>query len=280
MKTKKIKDKFGIALSYIFIFILTLVVLFPLGWIISTSVKPATEIFTTPPRWIPSHPTLMNYKDVFLHSNIPINFFNSLIVGLLSTLISLVLGGAAGYAFARMNFRGSKILSLFMLLSRMLPLIVLMIPIYFMMQNMGLIDTKIGLAIAHLILTLPLVTWMAKGYFKAIPKELEEAAMIDGCNRLQALTKIILPLTLPGIAATGVYAFVCSWNEFVLANVLTNSNISRTLPIGIREFAVLFRVNWGNTMAAAAIIAIPVIIVFFFLQKYFITGLAGGAIKG
>lgn len=242
-------------------------------------VKPEIEIYATPPRWIPSHLIFANYKDVLLNSSIPINFFNSLVVGLSSTFMALVLGGAAGYAFARFNFRGSKISSLFMLLSQLLPLTVLMIPIYFMMLNMGLIDTKIGLAAAHLILTLPLVAWMAKGYFKTIPKELEEAAMIDGCNHLQALTKIILPLTLPGIAATGVYAFICSWNEFVLANILTNSDISRTLPIGITEFSVLFRVNWGDTMAAAAIITIPVIIVFLVLQKYFITGLAQGAIK-
>ncbi len=167
-----------------------------------------------------------------------------------------------------------------MLISQMLPLTVLMIPMYYMENRMGLIDTRFGLAMAHLVICMPLVTWMTRGYFKSIPKEMEEAAMVDGCNTVQTLWHIILPLLKPALAATGIYAFVSSWNEFALANVLTRSMSSRTVPIALNEFSSFFKVDWGQTMAAAALITLPVVIVFMLIQKQFVAGLASGAVKG
>ena len=194
--------------------------------------------------------------------------------------MAMILGGCAGYAFARFKFRGSKFLSLFMLTSQMFPLTVFMIPIFYMQNNIGLVDTKIGLAIAHLIISLPLVTWMSKGYFAGIPKDIEEAAFIDGCNTLQIMIRIILPLVRPAIAAAGIYAFISSWNEFALANVLTRTMNSRTVPIQLNEFSSFFKVDWGDTMAASAIITVPVIVAFMSVQKHFIAGLTAGAVKG
>ena len=156
----------------------------------------------------------------------------------------------------------------------------LMIPMYYMENRMGLIDTRFGLAMAHLVICMPLVTWMTRGYFKSIPKEMEEAAMVDGCNTVQTLWHIILPLLKPALAATGIYAFVSSWNEFALANVLTRSMSSRTVPIALNEFSSFFKVDWGQTMAAAALITLPVVIVFMLIQKQFVAGLASGAVKG
>lgn len=144
----------------------------------------------------------------------------------------------------------------------------------------GLVDTKLGLAIAHLAISMPLVTWMAKGYFKGIPKEIEEAAIMDGCTTMQMLTKILIPLLKPALAATGIYAFISSWNEFAIANVLTRSETSRTVPLALSEFASFYRVDWGQTMAAAMIITLPIIIVFMLVQKQFVEGLASGAVKG
>lgn len=277
------KKKINGMLNILIYFILVSVVVFtllPLGWVISTSLKPGNEIFANPPHWIPHMPTLENYKTVLYNSLIPLAFFNSFLVGIMTAGISLVLGGSAGYAFARFKFRGNRALSLFMLLSQMLPLTVLMIPMYYMENAAGLVDTKLGLAIAHLAISMPLVTWMAKGYFKGIPKEIEEAAVVDGCSATETIFYIIIPLLRPALAATGIYAFISSWNEFALANVLTRSMNSRTVPIALNEFSSFFKVDWGDTMAAATLITIPIIIVFMLVQKQFVEGLASGAVKG
>lgn len=265
---------------YILLLFVVLVTLLPLGWILSTSFKPSIEIFETPPRWIPRNPTIANYAQVFFKSTIPHAFLNSLIVGTVSAFLALLIGGAAGYGFARFRFRGNSFLSIFMLVSQMLPLTVLMIPMYYMESAAGLIDTLFGLAVAHLVITLPLVTWMAKGYFRGIPKEIEEAAAIDGCSTTKSLMMIVLPLARPALVATGIYAFISSWNEFTLANVLTQSDNSKTVPIALSQFSTFFKVDWGSTMAASAIITIPVIIGFMCVQKYFVSGLVSGAVKG
>lgn len=280
MTKKRFARTITIVFSYLILVVLVLFVLFPLAWVISTSLKPSSEILSIPPRWIPEQITFEHYKNVLFESPIPQYFLNSLKVGILTTVLSLLLGGTAGYGFARYSFKGNKPFSLFMLFSQMLPLTVLMIPMYFMLSKFGMLDSIIGLSIAHLLFSMPLVTWMTRGYFMSIPKELEEAAMIDGCSHLQALFKIILPLAAPGIAATGIYAFIMSWNEFVLASILTTSDKARTLPVGLTEFSSMFEVDWGSTMAASALISIPVIIVFLWLQKYFVQGLSQGAVKG
>ena len=267
-------------LIYLLLTALVMITLLPLGWIISTSLKPSTEIFANPPYWIPKQITLTNYTDVFTASSIPAAFLNSLIIALLCSIMALVLGSMAGYAFARFKFRGRKFLSLFMLVSQMLPLTVLMIPLYYMANRAGLVDTKTGMALAHLVIALPLVTWMSKGYFTSIPRDIEEAALIDGCSMLQNLIRIVLPLLRPALAATGIYAFISSWNEYTLANVLTRSENSRTVPLALNDFSTFFKVNWGDTMAAAAVITIPIIIVFLSVQKQFVEGLANGAVKG
>jgi len=254
--------------------------LFPLAWAVSTALKPQGEIFLRPPVWIPITPTLDNVYNVLFNSAIPGAMMNSLVTGLMTTLFALVVGGCAGYAFARFRFRGNRMLSLFMLTSQMLPLTVLMIPLFRLANETNLIDTRFGLSIAHLVICLPLVTWMSKGYFSTIPREIEEAATVDGCNALGILFRIMLPLMRPALAATGIYAFVSSWNEFALANVLTRSARSRTVPMALNDFSTFFRVAWGDTMAAAVIITIPVVLVFILIQRQFVEGLASGAVKG
>lgn len=280
MNQGKTKKTILNGMTYGLLLLAVLLALFPLAWIVSTSFKPIVEIFAKPPHWIPKAPTLANYRDVLMGSNIPRAFLNSFLVGLGAAAFSLLLGGSAGYAFARFHFRGSRFLSLFMLISQMLPLTVLMIPLYNMANEAGLVDTRIGLAIAHLVITMPLVTWMTRGYFRGVPKEIEEAATVDGCGTLRTLFSIVIPLVRPALAATGVYAFVSSWNEFALANVLTRSDVSRTVPIALNEFSTFFKVDWGDTMAAAALITVPVVLVFMAIQKQFVEGLANGAVKG
>ena len=280
MNRKKLNGKILNGIIYLVLFLALLLTLLPIGWVFSTSMKKGSEIFAKPPRWIPLSPTLENYKDVLFGSSIPNAFKNSFLVGIMTTFAALLLGGSAGYAFARFKFRGNRLLSLFMLISQMLPLTVLMIPMYYMENAVGMVDTKIGLAAAHLVISLPLVTWMAKGYFKGIPKEVEEAAIVDGCSTMQVLLRILLPLLKPALAATGIYAFISSWNEFALANVLTRSPQSITVPIALNEFSSFFKVDCGDTMAAAMLITIPIVAAFMLVQKQFVEGLASGAVKG
>lgn len=280
MSRKRFYEKVLNILAYLVLILALLLTILPIGWVLSTSIKPTTEIFANPPRWIPLDPTLSNYHNVLFDSSIPNAFKNSVLVGVMTTFIALLLGGSAGYAFARFSFRGNRVLSLFMLISQMLPLTVLMIPLYYMENEVGLVDTKLGLAIAHLVISLPLVTWMAKGYFKGIPKEIEEAAIMDGCSTMQTIIRVVLPLLKPALVATGIYAFISSWNEFALANVLTRSTASITVPIALNEFSSFFKVDWGSTMAAAMVITVPIIAIFMMVQKQFVEGLAAGAVKG
>ncbi len=277
---KKIRRLSPDIIIYIFLFLTVVLVFIPLGWVISTSLKPEIEIFAKPPRWISANPTLSSYRDVITNSGIPKAFLNSIIIGFITVILSICFGGSAGYAFARFKFRGKKILSLFFLMSQMLPLTVLMIPLFYMIDGWKIIDTKIAVSLAHLVITMPMVTWMTKGYFQGIPKELEESASVDGCNTFQTLYHILLPLLKPALATTGIYAFVSSWNEFALANVLTRTEASRTVPISLSEFSSYFKVDWGDTMAAAAIITLPIIILFMLVQKHFVEGLTAGAVKG
>ena len=269
MNRKKLKERLIKGMIYLILALALVITFLPVGWVFSTSVKTGAEIFARPPKWIPNTPTLANYKDVLFGSSIPNAFKNSFLVGIMTS-----------FAFARFKFRGNKALSLFMLVSQMLPLTVLMIPMYYMENAVGIVDTKTGLAAAHLVISLPLVTWMAKGYFKGIPKEIEEAAIVDGCSTMQVLTRILLPLLRPALAATGIYAFISSWNEFALANVLTRSPQSITVPIALNEFSSFFKVDWGDTMAAAMLITIPIAGAFMLVQKQFVEGLASGAVKG
>jgi len=260
--------------------IMVIFVLFPILWIVSTSIKPETDVMKIPPVWIPNKPTLYNYYRVFTDSTIPKNFLNSMIVSFITATIAIIFGSLTGYGLARHKTKTTTSISIFILGSQMLPEILILIPMYMLISYMKLYDTLLGLALVHLFITLPLVTWLCKGYFQSIPIDLEEAALIDGCNRFQVLTKIILPISAPGIAASGLYAFIQSWNEFTLASVLTESTRSRTLPIGLTSFALQFRVDWGATMAASVIISLPVIILFYYAQRYLVSGLAQGAVKG
>lgn len=276
--TKKFKKALRMTVTYFILAFAVIVTMFPLAWIISTSFKESNEIYANPPVWIPTRPTIQNYIDVLTNSSVPHAFLNSAIIGIGTVLLSLILGGLAGYAFSRLKFRGNSTFSIAFLASQMLPITVLMIPVYFLISNFNMIDSKIGVMLSHMIICLPMVIWMTKGYFNGIAKEFEEAAAIDGCTPIQTLWHVVLPLLKPSIAATGVYAFICSWNEFALATVLTREG-AKTLPLALTEFSTFYKVDWGDTMAAATLTTIPVVIVFLLVQKNFVEGIASGGVK-
>jgi len=270
----------GTVIAYVILIALLFFALAPVALMIGTAFKPNVEIFQVPPRWLPRAPTLSNFHKVMFNSGIPRYALNSIIIAALMTFTALVLGTLAGYGFSRFKFRGNRALSLFMLLGQLIPLIALIVPFFQIFDAVGLLDTKIGIALAHLTTALPLVTWMSASYFSTIPVELDEAAILDGCTRMQALRKVVLPVALPGIISIALFAFLMSWNEFVLASVLTNTDNSKTLPIGLSEFATMFTVDWGSTMAAAFLMTVPVVAVFLLFQKQFVSGLSAGAVKG
>lgn len=267
-------------LAWTGLFIFLVWTLMPIAVMVFTSFKPRNEIFRTPPELFPNAWTLDNYVKVFTDSSMPQALLNSIVVGLLTTLVTLIFCVPAGYALARYKFRGAKQIGIFILLGQMLPLTVVLLPLFQMVRNLGLLNSVVGISVVHLVITVPLVTWMIRNQIAAIPVDLEEAAQIDGCSRLDAVLYVTLPVSATGIAAASMYAFLQSWHEFVLASVISTSRSSRTAPVALTEFSSEFYVDWGASMAASVVLTVPVIAIFLLLQRYFISGMASGAVKG
>ncbi|GAB3274302.1 carbohydrate ABC transporter permease [Kineosporia babensis] len=252
----------------------------PVAVMLFTSFKPGSDIYQVPVRLLPDTWTLENYRTVFTGSNMPTALWNSIVVGLLVSAATLIFCFSAGYALARFRFRAARPLALFILLGQVVPLTVVLLPLYQFVNAMNLLDTTIGVAFAHLAITVPLVTWMVRNQVAAIPIDLEEAAMIDGGSRFDAVTYVTLPICAPGLAAAGMFAFLQSWHEFLFASVMTSSTSARTAPVSLTEFAGEFSVDWGATMAASVVLTLPIVVLFVALQRYFVAGLTGGAVKG
>jgi ABC-type glycerol-3-phosphate transport system permease component len=259
---------------------LVVICLFPFLWMALSSIKTLRELYTVPPVWFPEVPTFANYMKVLFASNIPRYFLNSTVISLGSTAIALGLAIFASYGFARFRFRGKAGLQAFVLVGQLLPTAAIIVPLFITLRYLGLVNTYLGLILIYTIITLPLSVWMLTSYFRAIPVELEEAAIIDGAGRLGILFRITLPLSLPGLVAIVVYAFVTTWNEFIFALVFAQDYRVKTLPIGLAEFSTEFNTDWGAVMAASVIMTLPVAILFLAMQKLFIGGLTAGAVKG
>ena len=194
-------------------------------------------------------------------------------------LISVACSSLAGYGLTRFEFKGKSGLLMFVLVTQMFPQVMLLVPFYSLIGKLNLLDTHIGLILVYISFTVPFCTWMMLGFFKALPLELDEAARIDGCNSWKTFTKVIFPLTLPGIASTSMYAFISSWNEYMFAFILTSKPEMKTLSVGIAELNGFQQVRWNDMMAGALLASVPLIILFVCMQKYFISGLTNGAVK-
>jgi multiple sugar transport system permease protein len=252
----------------------------PIAVMIFTSFKPRNEIFSVPTTLLPDTWTWDNYVSVFTDSSMPQALLNSIIVGALVAIATLIFCFSAGYALARFRFRSARPLALFILLGQVVPLTVVLLPLYQIVSSLKLLDTTIGVAFAHLAITVPLVTWMVRNQVAAIPIELEEAVQIDGGSRFDAVTYVTLPICAPGLAAAGMFAFLQSWHEFLFASVIATSTASRTAPVALTQFATEFDVDWGATMAASVVLTLPIVILFVVMQRWFVGGLTGGAVKG
>lgn len=263
--------------------ILAFAILFALGpllWAALTSVKREQDIVTAHIQYFPRHLTLRNYTTLWHRSGFPRLIANSAIVTALTVLICLLFGTFAAYSISRYRFRGRNQLLLFFLISRMFPVVLLLIPLFVMLRRVGLLDSHFGLALAYSTFLLPLTIWILKGFFDAIPTDLEDSARIDGCTRLGTLFRIILPLARSGLAATAIFIAISAWNEFLLALMLTTSQGSRTWPVGLQLMVGEFQLPWGQLSAGGMISIIPIIVFFALIQKSLIRGLTAGAVKG
>ncbi len=265
-------------LKYAVIVLGALFSLFPIYVMITTSLKHRTDAFSIPPKWL-FVPTLKNYIHVLYSQNFFQYFMNSLIIALTATLFSVMLGALGGYALARYRFMGKGVVEVGTLLLRMIAPVVLVIPIFILWNQVGLVNSRTGLIITYIALNLPFNIWVLRTFIAEIPLELEEAALIDGCSEWGIFYKIILPLIAPGLAVAGIFTFRISWNEFILSMVLTN-RYTRTLPVAVSLYLTDHGIEWGQITAIATIIAVPAFIFTFTAAKSLIMGMTAGAVKG
>lgn len=275
------KQTFGkrFLMTYLPLIVLLLFILFPFYWTFVTSIKPENELYGAVTYW-PSAIQWDNYKKLFTTT---VDFLkamkNSFIVASITTVVSLTASTLAAYAFSRYRFKGRKFMMALFLSNNMFPTVLLLIPLYSIMRNLGLLYTPWALVLAYTTFTLPFSVWLLNGFFNDLPMSLEEAALVDGCNRRMAFFKIILPILGPSLVATGVYIFMTSWNEYTFAVMFTN-NASRTIPVALKSLIGQLGVDWGLLTAGGIITIIPVCIMFFFAQKRLVEGLTAGAVKG
>lgn len=281
-----LRKRLGAIGLWILTFILMVIMCVPGLWVVLTAFRPNSEVLAKPAIWIPENPGIGNFAKIFgfgadqLAIPVPAYFMNSLIIALTSTAIALLIGMSGGYAFARYRFRFKNGIFLGLMLSRTVPGIALSLPIFIIWSKIGLIDAKLGLIIVYVAMNVPFTIWLIDGFFRQIPKEMSEAAQVDGCTRWQAFWKIEFPLAKSGIASAGIFAFLTSWNEYALASNLTRSTDSKTLPVGLMDFTSQFTIDWAGMSAMAVIIIIPALILTFLVQKHLIAGLTFGGVKG
>ncbi|MBQ0709347.1 MULTISPECIES: carbohydrate ABC transporter permease [unclassified Ochrobactrum] len=262
------------------ILLFVLFALFPIFWLVKVSVTPNDLLYSEGVRLWPSRMTFDHFSHVLNNSSFPLFFRNSLIVSGSTAIIVTLLASLSGYALSRFNFRAKYWIVALMLLTQMFPLVMLIAPIYKIMAPLGLTNSLTGLVIVYSAFNVPFATFLMQSFFDGIPKDLEEAAKIDGATQFMAFRQIILPLTLPGIAATLGFVFTAAWSELLFALMLISGNDSATFPVGLLSFVSKFSVDFGQMMAAGVLALIPACLFFFLIQRYLVQGLTAGAVKG
>lgn len=253
--------------------------LFPIFWCAATSVKPDSEIFSIPPVWIPSNPTGEHYLNMFLMRGFPGMLLNSVIVSIASTLLSILIGSLAAYGFSRYRYRGSNIVLGLTVITRVIPPVGLVVPLYTIMRGLGLVDTLLAVVISHSILAMPLAVWLMKSFFDTLPYEVEEAGYMDGMSVFQVFYRVVLPMSKPAAISTAILIFTYSWGDLLFAFSLTSTIGSRTVPVAIAQMLTGWKIYWGEITATGTFYSLPVIIMTLLFQRYVISGLTKGATK-
>ncbi len=259
--------------------IILIVFFFPFFWIISSSIKIPEEIISRNPTYFPLSFTLEHYYKLIITSDILQYLKNSLIVSFISMIISVILSLLAAYGLHKLRFYGNQLIEHSLLVTYAFPGVILLIPMYLMLGKVGLLNSYFSLIIINVTFASPFAVWMLKAFFKMIPNEIEEAAYIDGASRLRILFNIVLPLAAPGIASIAIFCFVISWTEYMFASILISGDDLRTIPVGLASIVGQYQIDWGFLLAGATLASLPVIFLFLFVGKYFVSGLTDGAIK-
>jgi multiple sugar transport system permease protein len=266
------------AISYGLLIVAIIIVFLPLAWMLTVSVRPNLEVMKMPPSWIPEVFTLEGYIKIFSNPRYLIVFLNTTVVSLTVTAISLFLGAMAAYALARFRFAGQRTVLMFLITTQMFPLVLLCIPYFRIFITLGLYDTRTSLVIVYLTFTLPFCILMLRSYFMNIPRDIEEAAMVDGCTRLGAVFRTLVPMSYPAFIGAGLYTFLLAWNEFLFAVVLIESWENRVLTMAIYSLMAEFVTDWNAMMAFSVLASLPLVVAFIFLQRYMVQGMTAGAL--
>lgn len=268
-------------ITYVLLVVFSLYCIFPFVWMILSALKPKTEIRTATPSFLIQEPTLENFKRILIDAGFLNYIKNSLIVSVVACVLSMCIAVMAGYALSRYyKLKAVKVTNLAMMLSQMIPGVLLLVPLYLIMQRLQILESYRSLILAYTTFVIPLCTFMMSSFFDTVPLALEEAAEIDGCSKAQIIFQIILPLSLPSLVSTGLYAFINAWNEFMFGYIFISTDKYRTLTPAIMLFKGANTIDWGGLMAGSVVAVIPVTLIFLFLQRYFLAGLMAGSVKG
>jgi multiple sugar transport system permease protein len=266
-------------LTYLFLALFVLMVAVPLYWMVTTAIKTNKELYEDF-SYFPRQLTLENFSRVIVREGLLTNIRNSFTVATVTTLITVVISAMAAFSITRYRYRGREWIGKLILFKYLLPSAMLFIPLYVIITALGLGNTQQGLTLTYLTFTIPFCTWMLMGYFRGMPVELEEQAMVDGCTKFGALLRILLPLSAPGLVASAIFSFTLSWNEFLLALVITMDQSTMTVPIKLSMMVVGDQYIWGQLMAGAVLASVPIAILYFIGQRFVVQGLSAGAVKG
>ncbi len=277
----RIKRRIEPILIYAVLGFSLVVVLFPVFWMVTTSFKKEEIFFIVPPQWIPMEPTLEHFEKVVSADWFLTYTRNSIVTTLITVFVTLLLASLAGYSLSRFKFKGVRIVMLALLITQMFPFVMYLIPFFTIYSRLNLINTYYSLTISYMAIALPLAVWLLKSFFDSIPIDLEEQAMIDGATRLGAFFRVVLPNVIPGLIAIGLFTLLIAYDEYMFTLTLSTNDDMRTLAVGVASRWIgLFRFDWGGLMAMATIMSLPVIVLFLALQRYFISGMTAGAVKG
>ncbi len=273
------KKPFSIVFTYIGLGLFYLFILAPIVWLVLSSFRNSDSIQSGHLLPAFSDLTVENYIQAFRISNFPTFLINSFVIAFSVMIAAVLIGSLGAYSLSRFTLKGKNLFMIAALLPQFFPYVLILIPFYILMSSLNLVDTHVGLILTHTSITLPFALWMLTGYFNAIPKELDQAALIDGCSHLGVLFRIIYPVALPGLVVAGFFAFVVSWGDYLFVSILSQSNVTQTLPIGLQTFMSSLEVRWGLITAGTVIAIVPTIIFFAIVQRRLVAGLTAGAVK-